>query len=153
MACMAHDNPLRIAEQLVARMKREVRGKVVNLKSVIAGRAAAEELQRTVVTKERLAGYHPAHAAYVYAQNQMSVMSEQLTALDEMAPFADIVSKAEAILRRTGRNLAKLRTLRYWRFAGNEPEDHPIAAVRVGLAEGGYDHRHRGVIADAASAG
>jgi hypothetical protein len=46
-----------------------------------------------VVAKEGLAGFHPAHAAYVYAQNQVSVMSEQLTALDEMAPFADIVSK------------------------------------------------------------
>ena len=45
-----------IAEKLVARMKREVRGKVVNLKSVIVGRAAAEELQRTVVSKEGLAG-------------------------------------------------------------------------------------------------
>ena len=45
-----------IAEKLVARMKREVRGKVVDLKSVIAGRAAAEELQRTVVAKEGLAG-------------------------------------------------------------------------------------------------
>jgi hypothetical protein len=41
-----------IAEKMVARMKREVRGKVVDLKSLIAGRAAAEELQRTVVTKE-----------------------------------------------------------------------------------------------------
>jgi len=30
MACMAHDKPRRIAETLVARMKREVRGKVVN---------------------------------------------------------------------------------------------------------------------------
>jgi hypothetical protein len=76
-------------------MKREVRGKVVNLKRAIAGRAAAEEPQRTKVTKEGLAAFHPAHAAYVYAQNQASVMSEQLTALEEMAPFADIVSKAE----------------------------------------------------------
>jgi hypothetical protein len=65
-----------IAEKLVASMKREAGGKVVNFKDVITGRAAAEELPRTVVTKESLAGFHPAHAACVYAQNHVSVMSE-----------------------------------------------------------------------------
>jgi hypothetical protein len=57
-----------IARRLVAKMERPVRGKVVNIKNVIAGQAAAEELQKTVVTNEGLAGFHPAHAAYVYAQ-------------------------------------------------------------------------------------
>jgi len=107
-----------IAEKLVARMKREVRGKIVNLKSVIAGRAAAEELQRTVVSKEGLAGFHPAHAAYVYAQNQVSVMSEQLTALEEMAPFADIVSEAEDLYMPSGPPMSPL-TMSYftcWAF-------------------------------------
>jgi hypothetical protein len=47
------------------------------------------------VTEEQLAGCRPAYAAYVYAQNQVSVMSEQLTGLKEMAPFAHIVSEAE----------------------------------------------------------
>jgi len=31
-----------------------------------------------------LADYHPAHAFYIYAQNQTSVMAEQLTVLPEM---------------------------------------------------------------------
>ena len=97
-----------IAEKLVRRMKRERDGKVVNLKNVIAGRAAAEELQQTVVSKERLAGFHPAHAAYVYAQNQVSVMSEQLTALDELAPFAAIISKAEEFYMPSGPPMSPL---------------------------------------------
>src|ERR1039458_4670650 len=93
-----HDQALTgkpIAEKLVAKMKRRAHGKVVNLGDVIGGRAAARGLQKTVATKEDLAVFHPAHAAYVYAQNQVSVMSEQLTALKEMKPFDDIVSKAE----------------------------------------------------------
>jgi hypothetical protein len=97
-----------IAEKLVRRMKRERDGEVVNLKNVIAGRAAAEELQQTVVSKERLAGFHPAHAAYVYTQNQVSVMSEQLTALDEMAPFAAIISKAEEFYMPSGPPMSPL---------------------------------------------
>jgi len=83
-----------IAARLRAEMKRHVSGKVVNLKAVLNGRAAAEELQRTVVTPQALAGMHPTHAAYTYAQNQVSVMSEMLTTLDAMEPFADLVSEA-----------------------------------------------------------
>jgi hypothetical protein len=87
-----------IAAKLVGKMKRAVNGKVVNLRSFIAGRAAAEELQKQVVTEEQLAGCHPAQAAYVYAQNQVSVMSEQLTGMRKMAPFAHIVSEAEDLI-------------------------------------------------------
>ena len=47
----------------------------------------AEELQKTVVSQKELAGFHPAHAAYVYTQNQVSVMSEQLTALRKWRPL------------------------------------------------------------------
>jgi len=107
-----------IAERLVAKMKREVRGKVVNIKDVIAGRAIAEELQKTVVTKEGLGGFHPAHAAYVYAQNQVSVMSEQLTALGEMAPFVEIVSQAESLYMPSGPPISPLTTSYFtcWAF-------------------------------------
>jgi len=139
-AKMASGNP--IAEKLIARMKREVRSKVVNLKDVIAGRAAAEELQRTVVAKEGLAGFHPAHAAYVYAQNQVSVMSEQLTALDEMAPFADIVSKAEDLYMPSGPPMSPLTTSYFtcWAFfdACIEPTNETIGTtvLEVGAAFG-----------------
>ncbi|MCC6589986.1 MAG: hypothetical protein IT168_25050 [Bryobacterales bacterium] len=84
-----------IARKVLAKMKLHWQRKVVNLKNVVAGRAIAEELQKTIVSQKELAGFHPAHAAYVYTQNQVSVMPEQITTLKEMAPFADIISKAE----------------------------------------------------------
>jgi len=87
-----NDRP--IAKKVVARMKSSARGKVINIKNVVRGRAMAEDLQKTVVSQKELAGFDPAHAVYVYTQNQLSVMSEQLTALKEMAPFAAILSKA-----------------------------------------------------------
>lgn len=98
-----------IAAKLVGKMKRALNGKVVNLRSFVAGRAAAEELQKQVVT-EQLAGCHPAHAAYVYAQNQVSVMSEQLTGLKEMAPFAHIVSEAEDLYMPSAPPMSPLTT-------------------------------------------
>lgn len=69
-------------------MKQFLGSKVIDLNAFAAGRAHAEDLQKTVASREELAGFHPAHAAYVYAQNQVSVMSEQLTALPELKRFA-----------------------------------------------------------------
>lgn len=55
----------------------------------------AEELQKTVLTPEELDGLHPAHAIYAYAQNQVSVIAEQLLGLKEMDRFARLISRAE----------------------------------------------------------
>jgi len=84
-----------IADKLIKRMNRYVRGKVVDLSAVVAGTKNAEDLQKTVASQEALAGFQPAHALYVYAQNQVSVMSEQLTGLREMDRFARLLWKAE----------------------------------------------------------
>ncbi|HLK66235.1 MAG TPA: hypothetical protein VKU19_22525 [Bryobacteraceae bacterium] len=91
-----------IAKRVIAKLKRHQRGKVVDIKNVIGCRAMAEKLQKTVVSEKELAGFDPAHAAYVYTQNQVSVMSEQLTTLQEMAPFADIISRAEDLYMPSG---------------------------------------------------
>jgi hypothetical protein len=95
-----------------------------------------------VVTRERLAEYHPAHAAYVYAQNQMSVMSEQLTALREMSPFADLVEKAEESYMPGGPPMSPL-TMSYftcWAFfdacVGPAQETIGSIAIKVGAEFG-----------------
>src|SRR6266850_2335517 len=107
-----------IAKKVVAKMKRHRQGKVVDIKNVLAGRAMAEELQETVVSQKELAGFDPAHAAYVYAQNQVSVMSEQLTALKEMAPFVDIISRAEDLYVPSAPPMSQLTTSYFtcWAF-------------------------------------
>ena len=99
-----------VAGKLVAQMKRRLQDKVVNLGDVITGRAAAEELQGTVATTEDLAALHPSHAAYVYSQNQVSVISEQLTALNELAPFVDIISQAEDLYMPSAPPMSPLTT-------------------------------------------
>jgi hypothetical protein len=107
-----------IANKIVAKMKRHRGGKVVDIKNVIDGRAKAEELQKAVVIPKELAGFDPAHAAYAYTQNQVSVMSEQLTALKEMAPFANIISRAEDIYMPSAPPMSPLTTSYFtcWAF-------------------------------------
>jgi len=62
-----------IAQELIAKLQRRGRGKAAKLAEAINSSAVAGGL----------AGFHPAYAAYVYNQNQVSVMSEQLTAFNE----------------------------------------------------------------------
>ena len=107
-----------IAKKVVAKVRRHRGRKVVNLKRVLDGRALAEGLQKTVVSPEELAGFDPAHAAYIYTQNQVSVMSEQLTGLKEMASFAEIISKAEDLYMPSAPPMSPLTTSYFscWAF-------------------------------------
>ena len=84
-----------IADKLIKKMRSHVDAKVVDLTAVMKGKDSAEALQKTVTAREELAELHPAHAIYAYAQNQTSVMAEQLTSLPEMDRFARLIGKAE----------------------------------------------------------
>jgi hypothetical protein len=53
---------------------------------------------------------HPAHALYVYAQNEASVLSEQMTQLRPMARFVDLIGKAEDEYMPSGPPMSPLTT-------------------------------------------
>jgi hypothetical protein len=131
-----------IAAKLIGKMKLALNRKVVDLKNFAAGLRTAEELQKQVASKERLNEFHPAHAAYVYAQNQVSVMSEQLTALKEMAPFVAIISKAEDLYSPSAPPMSPLTTSYFtcWAFfdacAGPANETIGTITLEVGTAFG-----------------
>jgi hypothetical protein len=131
-----------IAEKVIAKIRRRMPGKVVNIKKVIDGRVMAEELHKTVVTKGELAGLNPAHAAYVYAQNHVSVMSQQLTALKELAPLGAIISKAEDLYLPSAPPMSPLTTSYFtcWAFfdacAGPAKETIGTTILEFGAAVG-----------------
>jgi len=84
-----------IADRLIRKMRGYVGAKVVDLSAVREGSKNAEALQKTVASRETLADYHPAHAIYVYAQNQTSVMAEQLMMLPEMDRLSRLLENAQ----------------------------------------------------------
>lgn len=127
-----------IADKVISAMNRQLRGKVTDLRQVLAGREAAAQLQKTVATPERLVDFHPAHAAYVIAQNQMSVMSEQLTTLDALRPFAELIGRAEDDYQPGGPPVSPLTTSYFtcWAFFdachGGADETIGKIAIQVG---------------------
>ena len=131
-----------IAQKLIRQMKKKAHGKVIDLEEVMAGRAYAEELQKTVANRDELAGLHPAHAAYACALDQVSVMSEQLTALNEMARFVKIISAAEDEYMPSGPPMSPLTNSFFtcWAFfdvcVGLAEETICTTAMAVGAAFG-----------------
>jgi hypothetical protein len=131
-----------IAKKVVAKVKRHLGRRVVDIKRVLDGLALAEGLQKTIATQKHLASLDPAHAVYAYTQNQVSVLSEQLTGLKEMAPFADIISQAEDLYEPSGPPMSPLTTSYFtcWAFfdacAGPANETIGTTILEVGAAFG-----------------
>lgn len=84
-----------LADKVLKKMRGIVGAKVVELSAVAEGKGRAEALQQTVASSDELAGFHPAHGLYVYAQNQTSVMAEQLTLLPETDRLRRLLASAE----------------------------------------------------------
>jgi len=126
-------------------MKRYVRGKVVDLTAMRTGNQNAEALQKTVVSRGELAKLHPAHAIYVYAQNQTSVMSEQLTELKEMNRFDKLISRADEEYMPSGPPMSPLTASFFtcWAFfdacVGLGEETIGTVTMAVGSAFGMHD--------------
>jgi len=134
-----------IADKLIKKMRSYVGAKVVDLSALREGKKNAEELQKTVASSEALADYHPAHAFYIYAQNQTSVMAEQLTALPEMDRFARLIARAEDEYCPGGPPMSPLTTSFFtcWAFfdacVGLGHETLGTTTMAVGKAFGMHD--------------
>jgi hypothetical protein len=68
--------------------------KIIDLRAFAAARQEATDLQASVISPQKLAALHPAHAIYAYAQNQASVLLESVTALPALAQLTDLIADA-----------------------------------------------------------
>jgi hypothetical protein len=86
-----------IEEKLLKKFERYRRNKVVNISAMRDGKKMAAALQESVSSDETFKELHPAHAMYAFAQNQLSIMAEQLTLLDEPDRLTKVISKMEEL--------------------------------------------------------
>ncbi len=91
---------------------------VVDLNAFRAGAALSAELQATGTKRDGLSDFDPAHALYIYVQNQVSVLTEQLTALPETAKLTDRLTSAEDDYMPSGPPMSPLTTSYFtcWAF-------------------------------------
>ena len=84
-----------IAAALRAELKRPPGRTILEMIRKANARTTSADLQKTIAAAENLVGTHPVHAAYAYTQNQVSVVSEQITQLRALDPLVDILGPAE----------------------------------------------------------
>lgn len=84
-----------ISKKVLASFKKHLERKVVDISEIRNGKILADELDKSIVKDEKLSGYDPIHAVYIYAQNKMSIFIEQLAELPEMAPIINPYIDAE----------------------------------------------------------
>jgi hypothetical protein len=84
-----------IARKVIASARQHLQQKVTNIADWREARVRAEDYQKTVISKNRLAGYDPLHGLYIYAQNQLSVLIEQMIDLPMLDRLADAYAKAQ----------------------------------------------------------
>lgn len=99
-----------IARKVIAAISNLKNSKIVNLAAYKQAQMNVEEMQKTVVSRDDLAGYDPAHAIYIYVQNVVSVLVENLTALTELSKISDIVEAAQEEYQPSGPPWSPLTT-------------------------------------------
>lgn len=86
-----------LSKKVIDALKKAKNSKIINFSEIKAAKAYAQELDKTVVTKDDLSKYDPLHAVYVYGQNKISVFVEQLSGLPVLSKLTTILTQAEDI--------------------------------------------------------
>jgi len=84
-----------IAKKVIAGLQKAASQKVVDIAELREAKIHAQDLDRTIISDKELADLDPLLGIYVYAQNKMSVIVEQLGALPPMAKISNACKDAE----------------------------------------------------------
>jgi len=86
-----------ISKKTIAGLKKTRNQKVINFKALKEAKTYAQDLDKTVVSEDDLLKYDPLHAVYIYAQNKVSVLVEQLSEMPALSKLTNILEKADDI--------------------------------------------------------
>lgn len=86
-----------IANKIITDLNKMSSKKVVNLEEIKEGHKMAEDLEASVASDKELARLDPLHAMYVFAQNRMDILAEQLTQLPACRKLFSALAEADDI--------------------------------------------------------
>jgi hypothetical protein len=86
-----------ISKKVIAELKKAKNQKIIDFKEIKEAKAYAQDLDKTVVSKDALSKYDPIHAVYIYAQNKVSVLVEQLSDLPALSKLTNTLDQADDI--------------------------------------------------------
>lgn len=86
-----------ISKKVIAELKKTKNQKIIDFKALTEAKAYAQCLDKTVVSEDDLSKYDPLHAVYIYAQNKVSVLVEQLSDLPALSKLTKALEQADDI--------------------------------------------------------
>jgi len=86
-----------ISKKVLDGLKKAKNQKIVAFKELKEAKIYAQDLDKTVVSEDDLSKYDPLHAIYIYAQNKVSVLVEQLSNLPALSKLTNILEQADDI--------------------------------------------------------
>jgi len=92
-----HKNPARgpIARKVIKSANHQFKSKIMNLSDWRDAKVRVEEYQKSVISENDLEQFDPLHAIYVYAQNQLSILIEQMAVLPMLQKLSEAYIQAE----------------------------------------------------------
>jgi hypothetical protein len=84
-----------IARKVISSARLSLENKVTHLSDWREARIRAEDFQETIISEKQLSEYDPVHGIYIYAQNQLSVLIEQIMDLPMLEKLADSYAEAQ----------------------------------------------------------
>ena len=86
-----------ISKKIIDGLKKAKNQKIIDFKELKEARTYAQDLDKTVVSEDALSKHDPLHAVYIYAQNKVSVLVEQLSDLPALSKLTNTLEQADDI--------------------------------------------------------
>ena len=139
-----------IARKVIASAQRHLSQKLTHLADWRETQIKAENFQKTIISPNELTQYDPLHGLYIYAQNQLSVLIEQLIELPMLEKLVDAYVEAQEEYLPSGPPLSPLTTSYFTCWGsfdlcsgGTKKETFATIAIDVGK----FLHLDEGLIA------
>ena len=86
-----------ISKKVIAGLKKTKNQKIIDFKELKEAKEYVQDLDKTVASKDDLSKCDPLHAVYIYAQNKVSVLVEQLADLPALSKLTNTLDQADEI--------------------------------------------------------
>lgn len=101
-----NDHP--ISKKVIADLRKASGRKVIDISEIRDAKIEAENIEKTIITDERLAQLDPLHAVYAYAQNKISVLIEQISELPALSKLTNAFADAQDLYMPSGPPMSPL---------------------------------------------
>ena len=97
-----------ISKKVLSDLKKSINRKVMDIAEFKNAKIYVENLEKTTISDKELSRFDPLHGVYVYAQNKISVLVEQLAELPVLSKLTNAYADAQDLYMPSGPPMSPL---------------------------------------------